>query len=81
MKASSRQARSRHIAVLKSPRPMEAIVDDREIERRAKILWTQENPSRPWLAVAQRLQMGEDLSTGATEEDRERYRQRVRAGD
>lgn len=60
---------------------MEAMVDDREIERRAKILWTQENPSRPWLAVAQRLQVGEDFSTGATEEDRERYRQRVRAGE
>jgi hypothetical protein len=59
----------------------EAIVDDREIERRAKILWTQENPGRPWIAVAQRLQLGEDLSTGATEEDRERYRQRVRYGE
>ncbi|MEY9164395.1 hypothetical protein ABIE78_002514 [Sinorhizobium fredii] len=56
-------------------------MDDPEIEKRAKKLWTQENPGRPWLPVAQRMQPGEDLSTGATEEDRERYRQRVRDGE
>lgn len=52
-----------------------------EPERRAKKLWEQENPGRPWQPVAHRLEPGQELSTGATEEDRERYRQRIRAGE
>ena len=59
----------------------EAKLEDAEIERRAKQLWTKENPGRPWNPVAQRTQLGQDLSTGATEEDRQRYIQRVRDGE
>ncbi|WP_156433236.1 hypothetical protein [Sinorhizobium sp. GL28] len=56
-------------------------MDDREIEQRAKKLWQQENPGRPWYPVAHRAELGQDLSTGATEEDRQRYIQRVRDGE
>ncbi|MCA1407186.1 hypothetical protein I6F26_14845 [Ensifer sp. IC3342] len=56
-------------------------MEDREIERRAKKLWELENPGRPWQPIAHRIETGQDLSTGATEEDRERYRQRVRDGE
>ncbi|MBB3319570.1 MULTISPECIES: hypothetical protein [unclassified Rhizobium] len=56
-------------------------MEDAEIERRAKQLWTKENPGRPWQPVAQRIELGQDLSISATEEDRKRYIQRVRDGD
>jgi hypothetical protein len=59
----------------------EAPVENTELERRAKKLWEQENPGKPWQPIAHRLEPGQDLSTGATEEDRERYRQRVRDGE
>ena len=62
-------------------RMQEAPVQNPELERRAKKLWEQENPGRPWQPVAHRLDPGQELSTGATEEDRERYRQRIRAGE
>lgn len=56
-------------------------MEDREIDRRAKKLWMLENPGRPWEPLARRSEPGQDLSTAATEEDRERYRQRVRNGE
>jgi hypothetical protein len=56
-------------------------LEDAEIERRAKQLWTKENPGRPWLPVAQRVELGQDLSAGASEEDRKRYMERVRNGE
>lgn len=56
-------------------------MEDAEIERRAKLLWDKENPARPWFPIAQRGELGRDLSTGPTEDDRERYRERVRNGE
>lgn len=56
-------------------------MEDAEIERRARQLWTKENPGRPWRPVAQRVELGQDLSTGASEEDRKRYMERVRKGE
>jgi hypothetical protein len=56
-------------------------VEDADLERRAMRLWKKENPARPWLPIAQRVEPGQDLSTGATEDDRERYRERVRNGE
>lgn len=54
---------------------------DDEIERLAKLLWEQENPSKPWLTPTSRSVLGQDVVTGASEEDRERYRSRVRNGE
>lgn len=56
-------------------------MEDAEIERRARQLWVRENPNRPWLPLSQRAELGQDISTGATEEDRKRYMDRVRNGD
>jgi len=67
--------------VLSSGDMEEAKLEDAEIERRAKQLWTKENPGRPWHSVAQHTELGQDLSTGATEADRQRYIQRVRDGE
>jgi hypothetical protein len=54
---------------------------DDEIERLAKLLWERENPSKPWLTPTSRSVLGQDVVTGASEEDRERYRNRVRNGE
>ncbi len=54
------------------------MLEDAEIERRAKQLWVKENPNRPWLPLSQRAELGQDMSVSASEEDRKRYVDRVR---
>ncbi|MDP9813850.1 hypothetical protein J2W42_006726 [Rhizobium tibeticum] len=56
-------------------------MNEDEIERLAKSLWERENHSKPWATPTSRRVLGQDVETGATEEERERYRDRVRHGD
>ncbi|CAN7450669.1 hypothetical protein LJR235_002903 [Pararhizobium sp. LjRoot235] len=56
-------------------------MDEIEIERLAAILWKRENPDRPWTIVSSRAVLGQDIPTGASQEDRDRYIQRVRDGE
>jgi hypothetical protein len=56
-------------------------MNDDEIERLAKSLWDRENHSKPWATPTSRRILGQDVETGASEEDRERYRERVRQGE
>lgn len=56
-------------------------MNDDEIERLAKSLWDKENHSKPWATPTSRRVLGQDMETGASEEDRERYRERIRQGE
>lgn len=56
-------------------------MNDDEIERLAKSLWERENHSKPWATPTSRRVLDQDVDTSATEEDRKRYRDRVRHGD